>query len=71
MFDCYWHGCQQCFPGSRSRGIPLGQRLSTFKKYGYDTLIVWQHEMAEPGFESRLLSILAPDPPSSLSPNLL
>lgn len=68
MFGCYWHGCAKCFPGSNSHGIPLNQRLSTFKKYGYDTLVIWQHEMADPGFESRLLGILTPCPLSILVP---
>lgn len=62
LFGCYWHGCQRCFPGSKARGIPLNQRLTTFKKYGYDVLIVWQHELDEPGFEARLLAILKPEP---------
>jgi G:T-mismatch repair DNA endonuclease (very short patch repair protein) len=45
MFGCYWHGCQKCFPGSKSHGIPLKQRLSTFKKHGYLCEIIWEHEL--------------------------
>ena len=61
VFGCYHHGCQRCFPGSKSRGIPLNQRLSTFKKYGYDMFIIWQHELSEPTFENKLLRILSPN----------
>ena len=61
MFGCYHHGCQRCFPGSKVKGIPLHQRLSTFRKYGYDTLIIWQHELKDPAFELRLLAILTPE----------
>ena len=45
VFGCYWHGCWRCFPGSKSKGIPLNQRLTTFKKHGYTTKIVWEHEL--------------------------
>lgn len=54
--------------GTKAYGIPLNQRLSTFKKYGYDTLIIWQHELAQPGFEQRLLGILTPCPLPILNP---
>lgn len=47
VFGCYWHGCKRCFPGSRSFGIPLRQRVSTFKKHGYSTRIIWEHELKD------------------------
>ena len=56
VFGCYHHGCNQCFPGSKSRGIPLNQRLTTFEKHGYKTVIVWSHELSTPGWEQRLLA---------------
>jgi hypothetical protein len=45
VFGCYWHGCQRCFPGSKSHGIPLNQRLTTFKKHGYSTRVIWEHDL--------------------------
>jgi len=43
-FGCYWHGCRKCFPGSKAKGIPMNQRLSTFKKYGYSCRVLWEHD---------------------------
>ena len=55
VFGCYWHGCQKCFPGSKSRGIPLNQRLSTFKKHGFVTKIIWEHEIKDKSALSELV----------------
>lgn len=45
VFGCFWHNCKRCFPNSKFKIIPLKQRLTTFKKHGYTTKIVWEHEL--------------------------
>ena len=54
VFGCYWHGCNKCFPGTKSKGIPLNQRLATFEKHGYKTIIVWSHELSDPDWKDNL-----------------
>lgn len=58
VFGCYWHGCQKCFPGSKSKGIPKRQRLSTYKKHGYSCQIIWEHDMDKPNWPEIVGSIL-------------
>ena len=53
MHGCYWHGCQRCFPGSKAKGIPFNQRLSTYRKHGYIPTVIWQHELKNPSFLRR------------------
>jgi len=47
MFGTYWHG------ESRT-GLPnevhVQERKDIFKEYGYETLIVWQHELVNSDF---------------------
>ena len=64
VFGCYWHGCQKCFPGSKSKGISLNQRLSTYKKYGFPCAIIWEHELSDLSFQSNLLSRISAVLPS-------
>ncbi|KKM20140.1 hypothetical protein LCGC14_1648420, partial [marine sediment metagenome] len=43
LYGCYWHKCPKCKFGNK-RTIDIG-RIKTYKKYGYQTLIVWEHEL--------------------------
>lgn len=42
MFGDYWHN----LPGAKKRDI---ERLKTYKKYGYKTLVIWEHELKNKG----------------------
>lgn len=49
---CYFHNCPICFPkGGVDKGVDgieaSKQRIEHFKKYGYDCLIVWEHELKD------------------------
>ncbi len=48
LHGCYWHGCQRCFPGSKGKGIPYNQRISTYVKHGWGPIIVWEHDLKDP-----------------------
>ena len=56
VHGCYWHGCQQCFPGSKGKGIPFNQRATTYKKHGYRTITIWEHELKDQTWQSNLLA---------------
>lgn len=43
LFGCYWHKCPKCHFGNY-RPVDK-QKLITYKKYGYKTLIIWEHEL--------------------------
>ena len=43
LFGCYWHKCQKCGFG-KGRPVDAG-RLKEYKKAGYQTLIIWEHEL--------------------------
>jgi len=43
LFGCYWHKCSQCGFGNE-RTLDK-KRLGVYKKFGYKTLIVWEHEL--------------------------
>ena len=45
MYGCYWHKCPKCKFGNK-RLLDV-RRLKTYKKYGYKTLIIWQHELKD------------------------
>ena len=46
-FGCYWHKCLECgFAKRKLRPKDVG-RLKTYKKYGYKTLIIWEHELKD------------------------
>ena len=43
LFGCYWHKCAKCgFGNGRTKDIG---RLKEYKKVGYKTLIIWEHEL--------------------------
>ncbi len=45
VFGCYWHKCSKCGHGDRPlQQLDIG-RLRTYKKHGYTTLIIWEHEL--------------------------
>jgi len=44
LFGCYWHGCLTCFPELKDKDNSV-ERIEYFKKCGYNTLIIWEHEL--------------------------
>jgi len=46
LFGCYWHKCQQCGFGNGKKVD--NRKLKVYKKYGYKTLIIWEHELKQP-----------------------
>lgn len=54
VHGCYWHGCQQCFPGSKGKGIAFNQRAIAYKKHGYAVITIWEHELADSAWQSKL-----------------
>jgi len=46
FFGCYWHKCPKCGFGNRMRFKDVG-RLKSYSKYGYKTLIIWEHELKD------------------------
>jgi G:T-mismatch repair DNA endonuclease (very short patch repair protein) len=46
LYGCYWHKCKTCGFGNGKRPIDAG-RLKEYKKLGYSTLIVWEHELKD------------------------
>jgi len=45
LYGCYWHKCDKCGFGE-GRALDR-KRLRTYKKYGYETLIIWEHELKD------------------------
>jgi len=44
---CFFHGCKSCFPNinfTRFKNNSL-ERIAKYKQYGYDCLIVWEHDI--------------------------
>ena len=45
VFGCYWHKCKECgFGNGRPKDVG---RLKEYKKLGYHTLIIWEHELKD------------------------
>ena len=49
---CYFHNCLQCYPKGGIDNITNGfeesqERIKYFKQYGYETLIIWEHELED------------------------
>lgn len=44
-FGCYWHKCKQCGFGKGKLRPKDAGRLKEYNKLGYQTLIVWEHEL--------------------------
>ena len=47
VFGCYWHKCQECGFGKRKLKPKDVGRLKEYKKAGYKTLIIWEHELKD------------------------
>ena len=47
LFGCYWHKCKKCKFGNKKILPKDIGRLETYKKYGYKTLIIWEHELKD------------------------
>jgi G:T-mismatch repair DNA endonuclease (very short patch repair protein) len=45
LFGTYWHGLKKT---GLTREEAEQQRIDRFAKYGYSTLIVWEHELKQP-----------------------
>jgi len=46
---CYWHGCQVCYPGSKSQKLGRPDvRGAIYHKFGFHMFPIWEHEMKEP-----------------------
>lgn len=44
-YGCYWHKCPKCNFGNRK---PKDKgRLKVYNKHGYETLIIWEHELKD------------------------
>ena len=47
FFGCYWHKCKTCGFGERKIQPKDVGRLHEYHKAGYQTLIVWEHELKD------------------------
>lgn len=51
---CYWHKCEQCgFTGENKRDNFVNQEL---QKQGYVVIRIWEHEIKNNSYESRIFS---------------
>ena len=45
---CFFHYCPVCYPDSKIDGIKrTEERIKLFKKYGWSTLVIWEHELED------------------------
>lgn len=42
---CFWHACPECFPKKKSQEEKMTRRIAIFKSYGYQTIVIWEHEL--------------------------
>lgn len=47
FFGCFWHYCEKCYPRTPKKQDTLKERIQIFKDNGYQTLIIWEHEMKD------------------------
>ena len=52
MYGCYWHNCKTCKRLRKNKRNPLIEskdefRMKVFKDAGYETLIIWEHELKD------------------------
>jgi G:T-mismatch repair DNA endonuclease (very short patch repair protein) len=59
VHGCYWHRCAKCFPNSKTTTLPHRQRISTYSKYGYRTIVIGEHEFSSVIWEQALLEKLS------------
>ncbi len=57
LFGCYWHGCPICFPKYSDRN-DLEERIEHYKKYGFNCLIIWEHELNDNRFVDKISKTL-------------
>jgi len=58
VFGCYWHKCPHCFPNvaRKVKNFQTEQgRKELFKKYGWDVIILWEHDLVQRGWRTNLL----------------
>jgi G:T-mismatch repair DNA endonuclease (very short patch repair protein) len=46
MFGCYWHGCKACYPKTKKKNNEK-IIIEHFKKYGFECLVIWEHELKD------------------------
>jgi len=46
FLGCIWHHCKLCCPDSIKED-DLEERVEIFGAFGYETLYIWEHEMAD------------------------
>lgn len=45
---CYYHSCPVCYPDNGINGLKeTEERIKLFKQYGWDTLVIWEHELKD------------------------
>lgn len=48
---CYFHNCPVCYPDGvetyKDANKRDAKRIELFKKYGWDTLVIWEHDMKD------------------------
>ena len=47
MFGCYWHGCKFCGHKNSMQRRNDAKRIKDFNNLGWDSLVVWQHELSD------------------------
>jgi len=45
LFGCYWHKCKECGYGNEKLTARDRKRIKIYRKYGYESLIIWGHEL--------------------------
>ena len=48
VFGCYWHGCRFCGHSNITKARADRQRINDFRKLGWKSLVVWEHELKNP-----------------------
>ena len=49
LFGCYWHGCKLCHHKDLIQQRSDAKRIKDFNDLGWNSLIVWQHELKNLG----------------------
>lgn len=48
---CYWHNCKECDYGTKDEQcvfeLQFNNRVSSFSERGYETMVVWEHELRD------------------------
>jgi G:T-mismatch repair DNA endonuclease (very short patch repair protein) len=58
-YGCWWHRCPTCYP-DREQEIQLTARVayrdSVYVSAGYKHIVIWEHELNDPAWQSNLLA---------------